>query len=137
VIFLDTNVILETLKRRPDRNVLAWLERNDAEVALPAIAIAEIAFGISRIRPQERAGWLEQGLTEWRHRFSDRIFAFTEQAALVYGDLMEEAARKGRPMSLPDGMIAATALVNGGRLATRNLKEFRETGLELLSPWDF
>ena len=50
---------------------------------------------------------------------------------------MGEARRKGAGMSAPDGMIAAIARVNGGRLATRNLDDFRTTGLELMSPWAF
>ncbi len=73
----------------------------------------------------------------WRRRFSDKMFAFTEEAALAYGDIMGDAERQGRGMSVPDGMIAAIARINGGRLATRNLKDFETTGLELISPWHF
>jgi predicted nucleic acid-binding protein len=58
-------------------------------------------------------------------------------AALAYGDIMGAASRQGVGMSAPDGMIAAIARVNGGRLATRNLADFQTTGLELISPWDF
>jgi predicted nucleic acid-binding protein len=47
------------------------------------------------------------------------------------------AARQGRGMSAPDGMIAAISRVNGGRLATRNLGDFGTTGLKLFSPWEF
>ncbi|TNM63901.1 type II toxin-antitoxin system VapC family toxin [Aliirhizobium smilacinae] len=137
MIFLDTNVISETLKRDPDKNVMAWLARYDAELALPTIAIAEIAFGISKIRPQERADRLEQALSDWRRRFADRIFPVTEHAALAYGDIMGKAVHSGRPMSVPDGLIAAIALINGGRLATRNLKDFQGCGLDLISPWNF
>jgi predicted nucleic acid-binding protein len=118
--------------------VIAWLVRNDAELALPTVTIAEVAFGISKIRPDQRAARLEQGLASWRHRFADRIFPFTEAAALApYGDIMATALRGGRPMTAPDGMIAAIARINGGRLATRNLPDFETTELELISPWDF
>ena len=137
MIFVDTNVISETLKKAPDQAVLAWLVRNDAELALPTVTIAEIAFGIQKIRPDERADRLEQGLSRWRHRFADRIFGLTEEAALAYGEIMGAATRQGRGMSAPDGMIAAIARVNGGRLATRNLNDFRPANLELISPWDF
>jgi len=89
------------------------------------------------IRPDPRAARLEQGLASWRHRFADRIFPFTEAAALAYGDIMSAALRQGRPMTAPDGMIAAIARLNGGRLATRNLPDFETTGLELICPWDF
>jgi predicted nucleic acid-binding protein len=137
VIFLDTNVVSETLRKAPTPAVIAWLVRYDAELALPTVTIAEIAFGIAKIQPDQRAVRLEQGLADWRHRFADRIFGLTEEAALAYGEIMGAASRLGLGMSAPDGMIAAIARVNGGRLATRNLTDFRTTGLDLNSPWDF
>ncbi|OWV97279.1 recombinase [Rhizobium sp. R72] len=137
MIFLDTNVVSETLRKDPDEAVMAWLIRFDAELALPTVTIAEIAFGIQKIRPHQRAERLEQGLAEWRRRFAERMFGLTEEAALAYGEIMGQAARQGKAMSAPDAMIAAIARVNGGRLATRNLKDFETTGLSLLNPWDF
>ncbi len=137
MIFLDTNVISETLKKAPNEAVLAWLVRHDAEIALPTVTIAEVAFGIQKIRPDQRAERLETGLADWRRRFADRIFGLTEEAALAYGEIMGAAARQGRGMSAPDGMIAAIARVNGGRLATRNLNNFTTTGLDLVNPWEF
>lgn len=137
MIFLDTNVISETLNKAPSPAVMAWLVRHDAELALPTVTIAEIAFGIQKIVPDQRAGRLEQGLSDWRRRFADRIFGLTEEAALAYGEIMGTASRQGRGMSAPDGMIAAIARVNGGRLATRNLTDFGTTTLELISPWEF
>ena len=137
MIFLDTNVVSETLKKAPNEAVIAWLVRYDAELALPTVTIAEIAFGIEKIRPDQRAARLEQGLIDWRRRFADRIFGLTEEAALAYGEIMGTAARQGRGMSAPDGLIAAIARVNGGSLATRNVSDFTTTGLEIISPWDF
>ena len=136
MIFLDTNVMSETLRKAPAEPVVAWLIRHDAELALSTVAIGEIAFGIAKIRPDQRADRLAQGLADWRRRFADRIFGLTEEAALAYGGIMGETARNGRPISAPEGMIAAIAQVNGGRLATRNLRELRDTGLDLVSPWD-
>jgi predicted nucleic acid-binding protein len=137
VIFLDTNVLSETLRKSPDPAVIAWLVRHDAELALPTVTIAEIAFGIQKIWPDQRANRLEKGLSDWRHRFADRIFGLTEAAALAYGDIMGAASRQGIGMSAPDGMIAAITRVNGGQLATRNLADFQTTGIKLISPWDF
>jgi predicted nucleic acid-binding protein len=137
LILLDTNVISETLRKTPSPAVIAWLVRNDAELALPTVTIAEIAFGIGKIRPDQRAaGWRRVwpcGATG----FADRIFPFTEAAALAYGDIMSAAPRQDRSMTAPDGMIVAIARLNGGRLATRNLADFETTGLELICPWDF
>jgi len=137
LIFLDTNVLSETLRKAPNEAVIAWLVRHDAELALSTVTIAEIAYGIQKIKPDQRADRLERGLEDWRRRFADRIFGLTEEAALAYGELMGAAVRQGRAMSAPDGMIAAIARVNGGRLATRNLTDFETTGLDLISPWDF
>ena len=96
MIFLDTNVVSETLAKAPNPGVLAWLSRFDAELALPTVALAEIAYGIDKIRTDQRAKRLARGLEEWRKRFADRIFAFTEPAALIYGSMMGEATRSGR-----------------------------------------
>jgi predicted nucleic acid-binding protein len=135
LIFLDTNVVSEPLKIEPDPATLRWLAANDSLVA--SVVIAEIAFGIARIKPDQRSRRLEEGLLRWRTRYSKRIYPFTEEAALLYGEVMGEASLRGRPMSVTDGMIAAIAMVNGGRLATRNLKHFEGTGLDLVSPWEF
>ena len=128
---------MKSLRKSPDAAVIACLVRNDAELALSTVTIAEIAFGISKIRPDRRAVRLEQGLSAWRHRFADRIFGLTEAAALAYGDIMGAAVRQGHPMSAPDGMIAAIAGINGAQLETRNLRDFKTTGLSLVCPWDF
>lgn len=78
-----------------------------------------------------------QCLTDWRHRFADRIFGLTEAAALAYGDIMAAAMHQGRPMTAPDGMIAAIARINGAKLATRDVAGFSTTGLDLVCPWSF
>lgn len=97
MIFLDTNVVSETLKKVPDEAVIAWLVRHDAELALPTVTIAEIAYGIEKIRPDQRAARLEQGLADWSRRFADRIFGLTESAALAYGEIMgRQSVRGGR-----------------------------------------
>ena len=136
MIFIDTNVISEILNIVPTLHVEVWLARHDAELALSSIVIAEVAFGIQKIRPDERAKRLEGGLQTLRRRFAGRIFPFTEEAALIYGEVMGQAARRGIQMSGADGMIAAVALVNGGRLATRNVRDFKDTGLTIINPWD-
>ncbi len=97
--------------------------------------IAELAYGISTISHDERAQPIADGLEACRSRFGGRIFAFTEEAALNYGDLMGEAAPAGPPMSAPDGMIAAIARVHSAPLATRNVADFRETGVVLVNLW--
>lgn len=135
MIFVDTNVISETMRPAPDARVLGWLVKHDAEIAISTVVIAELAFGISKIHPDQRAARLSSALEQWRLRFSGRLFGLTEEAALAYGELMGGAARQGRPMSAPDGMIAAIALVHDCPLATRNVSDFQTTGIALKNPW--
>ena len=136
MIFVDTNVVSETLRIKPAEQVLAWLSRHDAELALSSVVIGEIAFGISKIHPDQRALRLTAGLDEWRRRFAGRIFAFTEESALIYGQIMGSAARSGRPMSAQDGMIAAIARAHESPLATRNTNDFGLAEIAIINPWD-
>ena len=133
MIFLDTNVMSEPMRKSPSPAVLAWLAANDIEIALSSVAVGEMAFGM--IPSDQRAKRFERHLSGWRRRYADRLFAFTEEAAMVYGDVMGSASLAGTAMSTADGMIAAIAMINGGRLATRNLAHFESTGLDLVSPW--
>ena len=137
MIFLDTNVISETLRKTPSPAVIAWLVRNDAELALPTVTIAEIAFGIGKNSPRPEGRALRAGLGLVAPPFCRPDLPLHQAAALAYGDIMSAAFRQGRSMTAPDGMIAAIARINGGRLATRNLPDFETTGLELIRPWDF
>ena len=113
-----------------------WLAMNDDSLAIPTVTIAEIAYGIAKIRPDERSDLLQSGLDAWRQRFTGRIFALTEQAAMVYGEIMGDAQRAGTALSVPDGMIASIAIVNEGRLATRNTHDFTNVAVDLVNPWE-
>lgn len=135
MIFIDTNIVSETMRAEPNPNVLAWLARRDAELALSTVVLAEIAYGIERIRPEQRANRFDERLQMLRRRFSGRLFGLGEEAAMACGRLMGAAARQGLQISMADGMIAAIASVNGGQLATRNLRDFRASGLTLFDPW--
>ncbi|MFN4207485.1 MAG: type II toxin-antitoxin system VapC family toxin [Agrobacterium albertimagni] len=137
MIFLDTNVVSETFKKEPNEAVIAWLIRHDAALALSSIVIGEMAYGIAKIRDDERAPRLERSLQDWRRRFAGRIYGFDEEAALNYGEIMGDASRRGHPMSAPDGMIAAIAKTKDAALATRNGTDFQHCGLALINPWEF
>lgn len=137
MIFLDTNVVSETFKKEPNEAVIAWLIRHDAELALSSIVIGEMAYGIAKIRDDERAPRLKRSLQDWRRRFAGRIYGLDEEAALIYGEIMGDARRRGHPMSAPDGMIAAIAKTKDAALATRNVTDFQHCGLALINPWEF
>lgn len=89
MISLNTNVVSETPRKSSSDAVLVWLIRY---VLLATVSTAEIACGIQKIRPNERANRLDPGLQDWCRGFADRIFGLTEEAALAYGEIMGEAA---------------------------------------------
>lgn len=124
------------MRVRPDPAVMAWLNHNAPELALPSVTIAEVAFGIEKIRPAERAPRLAKALRSVRQHYAERIYSFDEEAALLYGAIMGEAFRTGRGLSTPDGMIAAIVLRHNATLATRNAKDFAFLNLEVVNPWD-
>jgi predicted nucleic acid-binding protein len=136
VIFADTNVVSETAKLEPDRMVARWIRQHDAELCLSSVVIGEIAFGIARVRPDERSIRLSGFMGETLRRFAGRIYSFDRDAALIYGEVMGETMRRGRGLSDTDGMIAAIALRHGASLATRNIAHFTQIGLVIVNPWE-
>ncbi len=135
MIYLDTNVVSETLKRTPDPTVTSSLGRFDVEFALSKVAIAEFAYGIEKIRPDQRSQRLERGLAEIRRHFADRIYPFTEQgrAPLRHPDRRTDAQWTADVGSGRDDR--GDRQDPRGRLATRNLADLAGSGLELISPW--
>ena len=136
MIVLDTNVVSEVMRREPSQRVLQWLRDNESNLALPTITIAELAFGIERIRPHDRPERWGNALASIRKKLIDRILPFDEMSALIYGEVNGLAARSGNTQSVSDGMIAAIALRHNASLATRNLSHFLHVGLKLINPWD-
>ena len=135
MIFLDTNVLSETMRPVPDQGVMIWLHDQDNALCLSTIVIAEIMFSIHKLRANERPARLVSRITMWRERLRERTFAFDEPSADIYGQLMGQNKRAGRTMSVPDGMIAAIALRHKAALATRNARHFAGLGLTILDPW--
>jgi predicted nucleic acid-binding protein len=135
VIFLDTNVVSEVMRTTPDRTVTGWLKRNEPELVLSSVVIAEISYGIERVRAAERSPRLVHDFLSIRQRFASRIQTFDEESALIYGRIMGTAKLAGRPMMAADGMIAAIALRHDAPLATRNSSHFEVRDLRLIDPW--
>jgi predicted nucleic acid-binding protein len=136
VIVLDTNVTLEAARPTPAQRVADWLNENDAALALTTVTLAEILFGIERTREAERARRLTLFFDHMRQRFKGRIFAFDEESALIYGKIMGAVSLNGRPVFIPDGMIAAIVMRHQSVLATRNVRDFAVLGLKVVNPWE-
>ena len=135
MILLDTNVLSELTKPQPDPRVVGWLRRSAPALALPTIAVAEMAFGIEKLAEGRRREELLEALRRLVVEFADRLVDFNVKAARTYGRILATTRRAGRPMTVPDALIAAIAEANGCALATRNVRNFATTGLDLIDPW--
>jgi toxin FitB len=135
VILLDTNVISELLKPKPEPNVETWFLRFEEESCIASVVVAELAYGIAKLDAGMRKTKLKKQVEEWRFRFAARTYVFDVTAALVYGDIQAKARKLGKPMSVPDAQLAAIAVDQGLKLATRNVKDFQTTGIVVVNPW--
>ena len=135
MIIVDTNVLSEWARKAPDQKVLHWLNHHNSDLIVPSVVIAEIAFGIERVRPPERSAAVTRAFGVLLEKFSDRFLDFDVVDALQYGHLMGTSAQKGFSMSLVDGQVAALAMRHKAKLATRNVKHFKHLGIELINPW--
>jgi toxin FitB len=134
---LDTNVISEWTRPRPDPRVVAWLESTDeASLYLSVLAFAEVRLGIERlaIGPQRErlAVWLDRELGE---RFAGRIVAIDREIAEMWAVLVARGRARGAPPPILDAFLAAIALVHGMTLVTRNLRDVQPLGIAVFSPW--
>ncbi|MDU9049154.1 MAG: type II toxin-antitoxin system VapC family toxin [Candidatus Electrothrix sp. Rat3] len=138
MILLDTNIISEVMRRKPSDRVLGWLNlRNKEELFVSSITIAEICYGLRILPVGQRKKQLETHFEQFiAQGFTGRIIGFDESAARVYAEIMGLRKEKGRPMSLPDGQIAAVARSNNLALATRNIRDFGHCEIELINPFE-
>jgi toxin FitB len=137
VIVLDTNVISEAMRPAPDAGVMAWLGAQPVQdVATTTVSLAEINFGMCRIPQGRRRQNLEARFRAFLARgFGDRILAFDQSAADLYGAIVTTRQAMGRPIDAFDAMIAAIAQSRMAAIATRNVADFEACGVPLLDPW--
>lgn len=134
---LDTNVISELVRKKPEPKVTSWVNGLDERQAfLSVITIGELSKGIERLREAkpraELSDWLYMNLLP---RFRERILDIDVHVMITWGKLNANLERKGLTMPAIDSMIAATALESGLTIATRNEKDFEGTGVNIINPW--
>lgn len=138
MIVLDTNVISEAMRPQPNQAVLAWLNRQQSsQIFITTISIAEIGYGLRVLADGKRRSLLQSRFDQFiALGFESRILNFDKQAADAYAEIMAFRKEIGSPMSFPDAQIAAITQVNNGGLATRNIKDFAQCGIELINPFE-
>jgi toxin FitB len=131
---LDTNVISESRKRSGSPQVKSWIsEALGPTLYISVLTIGEIRCGIElrRVRDQRQALVLERWLARLYASFHDRIVPITSEIAEEWGRL-----NSLRPLPLVDGLLAATAKINGWSVVTRNVKDYAGTGITVINPFD-
>lgn len=134
---LDTNVVSEFTKVRPEPKVISWFQATSEDLLyLSVLTIGEIRKGIDSLpRSNKRAlleSWLANDLVL---RFAGRILEVNLYIAERWGMISAQAKIAGTPLAMIDGLMAATALHHNLTLVTRNTKDVRMAGINVLNPW--
>ena len=132
---LDTNVICEPGKRRPQPKVVAWLDSlPEKDCALSVLTLGEIEKGIHALPAGPARRDRENALAALRLRFAGRILPVDDAVATKWGELMGDAHRAGHPLPAVDNLLAATAVVHGLTLATRDTGDIAP-GVRVFNPF--
>jgi hypothetical protein len=134
---LDTCVISELVKPRPDENVVRWIDSVDERrLYLSVLTLGELEKGITKLQASQRKDdlreWLEHDLTV---RFEGRILPVDFAVAVAWGALQGEAERSGKNLPVIDSLLAATAEIHQLTIATRNVADFERCSDAIFNPW--
>lgn len=134
---LDTNAVSEWVKPRPNRGLISWMDSSDEDrIFLSVVSLAELRHGIDRMARSKRQQRLDQWLRiDLPARFEGRILQVDADVADRWGKIVASGELAGRPPSIMDAFLAATAEVRELTLVTRNVADFSMLK-EILNPWD-
>ena len=133
---LDTNVLSELNRARPDPHVTRWIEQLErAEAALSTITFGEIQKGVSKLDPGAKRAFLAGWLEELPRQYRGRVLPVTVRVARAWGELEDDARRTGRALEMSDGLLIATAAVHDLIVVTRNERDFLGRGVDIVNPW--
>jgi toxin FitB len=137
VIILDTSVISELMKRSPHPDVVHWVTSQPRTTLFTTtVNMAEILYGISILDVGKRQAALESSAQAiFTVDFRGRVLPFDDAAAVEYAAIGKTRRAMGRPISQFDAQIAAIARSRGSSVATRNVEDFADCGLDLINPW--
>ena len=132
---LDTNVISELVRLAPEPRVMAFLRSVEAPL-ISAVVFHELCYGAERLRDLEKRAQFELFIEGAKAMYGGYIVEVDLRIAELAGRMRARASRTGWVLEQFDSVIAATAVVKGGRLATRNTVDFRRLQIPLVNPWD-
>lgn len=137
MILLDTNILSEVMRLRPDPRVKAWFKaQGDTELFTTAVTVGELHFGIAIMpegkRRDDIAHRIDRTLS---YNFENAVLPYDDTAARIFGRLSGALRRNGTPVGAADAMIAAIALSHNAVVATRNVKHFEPCGVEVVDPF--
>jgi hypothetical protein len=135
---LDTNVLSELRRPRPERKVVSFVAEQPLDLLhVSAVTLAEIRFGIELLGDATRRAALHDWLThKVRPMFEQRILEVSEDVVFKWRVLVETGRKAGHTYSQPDLFIAATALHHGLTVVSRDTREYQRAGVPVLNPWE-
>jgi toxin FitB len=129
---VDANVLSEPTKPEPDERVVEWLRDNERSVVVDPVIVGEVRFGILLLRRGARRSRLERWFDQGIRRID--CLPWDGHVGMRWAELLADLRRRGRPMSVKDSLIAATALAHDLTVATLNGRDFEPAGVKLADP---
>lgn len=136
MIVVDTNVWSETLRPTPDSRVLSWLREHSARLHLTVVTVQELRYGAQILPAGRRREALAVQIERMLEQLRPRILVYDEPAARAHADVRALARTAGRSLSAEDDQLLGIASANRARIATRNVRDFIDLGVEVVNPWE-
>lgn len=130
---VDADVLSESTKPSPDMRAVRWLRKHEAEIAVSPIVLGEIEYGILKLQTGRRRARLHAWFTQGVRRIA--VLDFDSVTASTWAELLNRLRKQGLAMPIKDSLIAATALVHGLTVATRNMVDYQNAGVRLVNPF--
>ncbi len=130
---VDANVLSEPTKPAPNVNVIGWLRRYEGDLAIDPVILGELRFGVLILPGGRRRKRLEV----WFDAVAKSLqcLPWEAETGLRWAELLARLRSSGRAMPIKDSLVAATALVHGLTLATRNRIDFEKAGVKVVDPF--